>query len=153
VPGHLSAGVQHLLHGVPGTSAEVDNVVLARLHRLQRCEVRLAQVDDVQVVPDRGAIGSRVVSAVDVDTRASPCRDGKQVGNEMGFRFVPLSMAPEGAADVEVAQACGCQTVCPARSGKHVVHGKLALSVGVDRNRGDVFGDRVDVRLAVGGRA
>jgi hypothetical protein len=57
VPSDLSAGVQQLLHGVPGTNTEVDDVVLARLHRLQRCEVHLAQVDDVQVVPDRGAVG------------------------------------------------------------------------------------------------
>ena len=57
MPSDLSAGVQQLLHGVPGTNAEVDDLVLARLHRMQCCEVRLAQVDDVQVVPDRGAVG------------------------------------------------------------------------------------------------
>ena len=64
--GHLLAHLDDLAHGV---AVAVAQVVEALPARRQAEDVRLGQVEDVDVIADAGAVGRRIIRAVNLAVR------------------------------------------------------------------------------------
>ena len=99
-------GRQHLANGVARPGAEAEGLRgLARQETPQRARVRQRAVRDVDVVPDRGAVGGRVVVAQDRERpRAARGRvDGER--DEVRLAAPPLADQPAriGSGRVEAS--------------------------------------------------
>src|SRR3972149_629263 len=110
------------------------------------------QVRDVDVVADAGAIGGRVVRAVQGHGISLPGGYLEDDGDEVRLRTVVFAAPVAGAGGVEVAQGDGAYALLLI-PGEHPLHHQLRLAVGVDRPQGRVFAYRHLVRLAVDGGA
>src|SRR6476469_5520015 len=111
VTGDLPAGLDDLSNREPCATAEVVDAVAAGLGVFEGEQVCLGEVGDVDVVADAGAVGGRVVLAVDVDRRALTEGDLQDQRDEVGLGRVALTEAAPRAGDVEVPQAHGTQSV------------------------------------------
>src|SRR4029077_3446260 len=71
--------------------------------RLDRPQVRVGQIGDVDVVPDARAVGGRIVVAE--DRQLGPAAGGAQDGrDQVRLRIVILAELVRGARDVEIAK-------------------------------------------------
>ena len=96
----------------------------------------LAQVADMHIVADAGAIGCVVVAPVHRNMR-SPARGHLQhQRDQVGFRLVALADATQriGSGRIEVAQADRAQPIGPVAVGQNLLDHALAVAVGVDRH-------------------
>ena len=111
--------------------------------------MRVAEVVDVDVVADRGAVRRRVVGPEDLDVGIDAERRPEDVRDQMGLGIVVLARAVARAGDVEVAQAHRADLVGGAEVADHVVDRQLRRAVRVRRARRRGLGDRDLVGLAV----
>ena len=93
VAGDVADRVQHLLHGEAGARAQVVDLVLAGPRRVQRLQVGVGEVGDVDVVADARAVGGGVVVAVDDEALAFPARHLQRERDQVRLRRVPLAAA------------------------------------------------------------
>src|ERR1019366_3704991 len=96
--------------------AQVEDEPVVDLKRIERQQVGLGKIGDVDVVTDTGPIRSGVVLSINTDGLAAAERDVENQGNEVGLRlvrFAPRHAArPLGSAgDIEVAKRCIAQPV------------------------------------------
>ena len=120
------------------------------LERVEREQVRLAEVLDVDVVAHGGAVARRVVGAEHLDVLAHAGGGLEHERDQVRLGLVVLAQLPARARDVEVAQRRGGQPVRAALVADHQVDRELGRAVGVDRRGRLVLGDRDGLRLAVG---
>src|SRR4051794_12101301 len=139
--GHRARGVDHLAHREAGAVAEVVDLVHAGLRRaLEAEDVRLPEVLDVDVVPDRGAVIRRVVRPE--HGHVLPLAGGglEHERDQVRLGLVVLAEVAAGPRDVEVAQRDRAEPVRPALVGDHAVDRELRVPVGVDRVGGQRLG-------------
>ena len=128
---------------------------VARRGRLERPQVRVREVVDVDVVADassRPASGSRRRRAVTGSPRSAARKDGR---DEVRLGFVVLAERVAGAGDVEVPKRDAAQPVGRAVPGERALERALRLAVRVDRSEGRVLRDRAStsgVAVDGGGR-
>ena len=152
--GNAARGVDDLLHREAVAVAQVEGVAVAAGGEFfQRQQVGLAQVHDVDVVADAGAVGSVVVAAEDGDVGAAPGCGLQHQRDEVGFRFVAFAEFAfrVGAGGVEVAQAHGLEAEGAVVAGQGLFHHPFGNAVGVDGARGVGFVDGHVVGLAEDG--
>ena len=149
--GDAARGVDDLLHREAVAVAQVEGVAAAAGGEcVQRQEVGLAQVHDVDVVADAGAVGGGVVAAEDGDVGAAPGCGLQHQGDEVGFGVVAFAQFAfgVGAGGVEVAQAYGLESEGAVVAGQGLFHHPFGDAVGVDGARGVGFVDGHVVGLA-----
>src|SRR5208337_4644660 len=106
---------------------------------LQRSYVRIGEIVHMNVVANAGAVGSRVVGAVDLQLGSVRGGGGDRQRNQMSFRVVELANLAAvvftvcGARCVEVAQTHRAESVSAAVSLEGVFEKKLRRSIGIDR--------------------
>lgn len=152
--GDAARGVDDLLHREAVAVAEVEGVAVAACgEAVQRQQVGLTQVADVDVVADAGAVGGVVVAAEHGDVGAAPGCCLQHQGDEVGFGLVALAQLAfgVGAGGVEVAQAHGLEAEGAVVAGQRLFHHPFGDAVGVDGARGVGFVDGHVVGLAEDG--
>src|SRR5690242_11542514 len=70
-PRHVADAGEHLAYRIARSAPEIDDVVPTRLGRGQGPQMRLAEVDDVDVVAHAGAVGGVVVRTEQAQLRRS----------------------------------------------------------------------------------
>src|SRR6185295_17981924 len=74
--GNVGECLDHFEHAVATTGAEVHRQqVRLPLESLERGQVSLSEIHDVDVVPNAGPIGGRIVRTVNGKLRQDACRD------------------------------------------------------------------------------
>ncbi len=113
----------------------------------------MAQIADVDVVTNAGAVGRVVVFAVDLDVWPLTAGRLQDQWDEMGFWLVVFAKLAirVGAGGVEVAQTDRAQSVGAIAVGQHLLDHAFAVTIGVDRLLRMRFVDRDVQRLAKGG--
>src|ERR1700722_5447402 len=109
--------------------------------RLDREDVRLGQIEDVYVVTNARAVGSRVVVTKEIEMVARSEHHVQGQRNEMYLGDVSFGMREGSARGVEVAQRRGAQ---PSRVGQPVeslFDHSLGLAIGALGSRGTVLVD------------
>jgi len=140
--GNAACGVDDLLHREAVAVAQVEGVAVAACGEfVQRQQVGLAQVHDVHIVADAGAIGGVVVAAEDGDVGAAFGGGLQHQGDEVGFGLVAFAQLAfgVGAGGVEVAQAHGLEAEGAVVAGQGLFHHPFGNAVGVDGARGVGF--------------
>src|SRR3990170_4198042 len=145
--GDPAGGLNHLTVGEAGAVAQVVHAA-AGVRPLQGQDVGRGQVRDVDVVTDAGAVGSRIVRAVQRHGVPLAGGDLEDDGDEVGLRTVVFTAPVAGAGGVEVAQGDVAYALLLI-PGEHPLHDQLRLAIGVDRPQGRVFAYRHLVRFAV----
>src|SRR4051794_6230909 len=139
--GHRARGLDHLAHREAGAVAEVVDLVHAGIRRaLEPEDVRLPEVLDVDVIPDRGAVIRRVVRPE--HGHVLPLARGglEHERDQVRLGLVVLAEVAAGPRDVEVAQRDRAEPVRPALVGDHAIDRELRVPVGVDRVGGQRLG-------------
>ena len=99
--GHPLAGGDHLADTRAAASAEI---VKSTLLDAERQNVRLREIDDVDVVANAGAVRRFVIGAVHLDVLLLPKRDFEHVRNQVSLAAMILPVFFRGAGGVEIAQ-------------------------------------------------
>src|SRR5204862_6593464 len=97
----------HLPYRASLSCAEVHRAVLSpRAQIAERAYVSVAQIGDMDVIADRGAVGRRIIAAVDLDRLAGAERGAQYPRDQVGFRVVILADLAFGidAGRAEIAQ-------------------------------------------------
>lgn len=105
--GHLFGGADDIANGESAFGSEV--ICGARGAGEQSFEgefVRLAEIDDVDVIAEAGAVGGGVISSLNGESRSGTSRGLEGQGDKMCFGKVPFSDAGEGvgAGGVEITK-------------------------------------------------
>ena len=154
VSGDRSGHVHHLFDGEADAVAQIKDVVLPALHQVvQRQNVRLGQVVDMDVVAHTGAVLGGIVVAEDADRLPLLQRHLQDNRNQVGLGVVRLTDLAGGvrAAGVKVAQRHIAQAVCEGNPLHHLLHRELGLAVAVGGVGLVALQNRHPFRLAVGG--
>jgi len=127
--GDAAGGLDHLEDAESLAVAEVvgQNGMIGEGFEGQ--DVRLGQVDDVDVVADARAVGRGVVVAEDGDGRALAEGHLQDERDEVGFGVVVLAALGRAAGCIEVAQAGVAQAVRDVQPVQHPLDRVLALAV------------------------
>ncbi len=104
VAGDAARGFDDLLDGEAVAVAEVVDHAVAVGEGVEREDVSVGEVGDVDVVADAGAVGGEVVVAEDEDFVAAAEGDVEDEGDDVGLGFVGFAATGDGTGDVEVAQ-------------------------------------------------
>src|SRR5699024_7471290 len=110
------------------------------------------EVEDVDVIAHRGAVGGGPVVAEHEDLVPVAQGDLQHQGNEVGFHHPVFTDVPVGSGHVEIAQAGSPQAIGMGIGGDRVIDGQLRGAVGVGGGGGHVLGDGNLFRFTVGGR-
>ena len=145
--GDFFAGLDDFADGGAAAGAEVVEITLGGI---EREDVGLREVEDVDVVADAGAVGGLVVGAVDFDMILLAEGDFEDVGDQVGFDPVILAKFLRCPGGVEVAERGEGQAVDFFIPTEHGLEHELRLAVGVDRALGEGFVERHAVGNAEG---
>src|SRR5690606_18702088 len=134
VPRHTAAGVDHFAYAIPATGAEVQLESLAWLEPLQRFEVRVAEIVDVDIVANAGAVRRWIVIAEDGDplplAQGYLQYDWNQVRlGRMVLADITLRAGPGG---VEVPQGGKAEPIGMGIVVEHVFHHQLGKAIRID---------------------
>src|SRR5438876_1965117 len=139
----------HLNHFADGITRAVSQVVETLSSVRQGEDVRLGEVNDVNVVANASAIRRGVIGAEDVALRRL-AEDGlEHVGNQMRLDSVVFAEALARTRRVEVTERDELQTVNSLIPLQHLFEHQLRLAVRIDRARRQFFGHRQPLRSAV----
>ena len=145
-------GLQHLQYGTALAAAQIEGARLAAVAQmLQRQHVRPAQIQDMHIVADAGAVRRVVIAAVHHHLRAlAECRVQRQ-RDQMGFRFMPLAQPCPGIGPggVEIAQGRPAQPVAVGARCQRLLDQQLRFAIRVDRLCGVILRDWYGFRLAI----
>lgn len=97
--GHGTRGVDDLLHRKADTIAQIEHIALSPPEQMiQRQDMRLGQVGDVDVIPHTGAVLCGIILAENGHIFPLPVGHLEDDGHQMCLRLWPSPMAPEGWA-------------------------------------------------------
>ena len=109
-PGYPSRGFQHVFNGRPSAGSEVEPVGYPPLFQEpQRADVCVGKIRHMNVIPDAGAVRSRVVSTVNRHRRVLPKRGAKNQRNQVCLRIMVLAdlsvRIRTGRVEVQIGRA------------------------------------------------
>ena len=107
VAGHHPRHLDHLAHRIALADAQIEGHPALLVERLERQNVGVGQVGDVDVVADAGTVRGRIVVAIDLDVRALAQGHLEHERDQVGLGPMVLAdvAARVRAGGVEVAQA------------------------------------------------
>ena len=132
-------------------SAARAEVVFGGLRAPEREHVRLREVEDVDVIPDAGAIGSGVVGAENGDILFLAEGDFQNVRDKVCFDAVIFAKSEACACCVEVPEGHVFDPMDFIEPAEHLFKHQLRFAVGIDRALGQGFVNGHSVRCAEGG--
>src|SRR5947208_7996332 len=98
-PGYPSRDFQHVFNRCPSAGSEVEPVGCPALFQEpQRAHVCVGKIRHMNVIPDAGAVWSRVVSTINRHRRALPERGAKNSRIKCGFGIWVSASSPSGTA-------------------------------------------------------
>src|ERR1035441_4715750 len=145
--GYLLAGADDFPHRIAVAVAEVVEAAPAWG---EAEEMRLRQVEDVDVIANAGAVGRGIIRAVNFAVRLLSEGHLEHVGDEMRLRAVMLPEGFAGAGGVEVAECDELQPMNPLIPLEHLLEHQLGFPIRVDGPLRQVLGHRQAVGRAVG---
>src|SRR6202166_5227614 len=122
--GNLPGDVHHLLHAEALPISKIvdqrSGIRLLLSKRLERQQMGLRQIADVDVIPYAGAIRSWIIAAENLNVIGSAERDLKNPRNQMCLGIVSLSfIGTAGTGGIEIPQAGIAQSVNLMKPGQH----------------------------------
>src|SRR5262249_6591390 len=103
--GFFASRFDHLHHRVTSPVAEIDVLrIAAGFEKLEREDVRAAEVFDVDVVPDRRPVFRRVVVAKHSDGWNQTLCGSQDIWDEMRLRLMIFAKAARRSGRIEVAK-------------------------------------------------
>ena len=119
-------------------------------------QMSVGEIGDVDVIADAGAVGSRVVIAIDADGVAASEGDVENQRNQVRFGLVIFASrdafgALRRASDVEVAKGNGAQAVEGMEPVEHGLDHQLRFAIDVRGLKTSAFSDGDRFGLAVNG--
>src|SRR5581483_5732533 len=146
--GDFFAGLDNLTHGIAIAVAEVVKSLFAGR---EGQDMGLGQINDVDIIPDAGAVGRGIIGAVNLALGGLAERDFEDVRDEVGFDAMMFAEFLAGAGGVEIAEGDKLEAVDLVIPVQHLLEHELGFAVGVDGTLGQIFGHRDAVGGAVGG--
>ena len=134
-----------------GVAVAVAQIVKALLARSEGEDVRLREVNDVDVIADAGAVGRGIIGAVNFALCGLAKRDLEDVGDEMSFDAVMFAEFFAGAGGVEIAEGDEFEPVNLVIPVQHLLEHQFGFAVGIDGALREVLGHGDAVGRAVGG--
>src|SRR5690606_7958414 len=99
--GDLLAGRDHLAHGVASPVSKVEE---ARLPGLQRADVRIGEIDVVDVIADARSVRGRVIRAEDLRRLRFPEGNPEDVRDQVCLDPMVLAETFAGSGGVEIPE-------------------------------------------------
>jgi len=146
--GDATAGVDDFANAVPFAVPEIEE---PRDPGFKRADVGVGEVDDMDIIADAGAVGSRVVGAEDQDVFGLPEGDAEDVGNEVGFDAVMFAEALGGTGGIEVTEGDKLESVDGLEPGEHSLEEEFGFAVRIDGILRQRFVDGNPFGGAIGG--
>jgi hypothetical protein len=156
---HLAAGVllngcNHFAHAVAVSRSQIEGSVLSAAGQMKhRQNVRLRNIVHVDVVANRGSVGSWIVNSKNGHLAPFAARRLHNKRNQMRFRIMRLAdlRVHVRARRVEVAQGNPLQSICLAIPAQHFFNEQFRLAVRVHRILRMSLIDRKRLRFAIRG--
>src|SRR5262249_3202044 len=147
----LLCSIQHLLHRVAVAGADVEYRHSGVIEKSQRPNVRIGDIEYVDIVSQARAVWRWIVRSEDLDRIDFSRCDLQQTRNEMGFRIVPLTHAVCRPTSIEVARSSDSPAIRPRIPTENALEHKLAFTVGSNRIFRMIFWNRHGPRISVDG--
>src|SRR6266576_3284303 len=148
--------VDHFKDGKTAPGSEVQKIRLAALAKvLQGADMRVSQIDDMNVISDRRSVRRRIVVAEDPDCPQFTKRRRNHIWDQVRFRFVPFSTLLRCAGSIEIAQRDELQSVGSVVGFEQALHEKFGPAVRIFRPLPALLADGNLFRVAIdsgGGR-
>jgi len=146
--GDGAAAVDDFLHGGSAAGAEI---IEGTLLGVERENMGLGEIDNMDVVPDTAAVWRRVIRPVDLNRLFLGQGDLEHIRDEMRLDPVILSEGLARAGCIEIPQGHEGDAVEFAIPAEHLLEHELRLAVGIDRFLRKCLVDRHRLRNAEGG--
>src|SRR6266513_2454224 len=131
--------------------ADIEGFAGNAVDLLKSTDVRIGDIEHVDIVADAGSVWRGVVRAEDIDMRQTTASGIENPGNEMGFNAMMLAALPRGSGSVEVPEGHIFEPAVDFVIRQNLFEHELGFSVGVDGRLPMVFGDGNDLGFAIGG--
>jgi len=149
--GDAFGGVEHLEDGEAAAIADIESFAGNVFDGFESADVRIGNVEDVNVIADAGAIGRRVIGAEDFELGNDSQGGIENERDEMCFDAMGFATFGRGAGGVEIAEGGVVEAGVGAIVGEDFLEAEFGFAVGVDGIFRVIFGDGDGVGFAVGG--
>jgi hypothetical protein len=149
--GDFFGGVEDFEDGKAAAVADVEGFAGDGFDRFESAEVRIGNVEDVDVIADAGAVGRGIVRAENFELRKETEGGVENLGDEVGFHAVGFAAFGGSASGIEIAESGIVEAGIGAIVGEDFFEAKFGLAIGIDGVFGVIFGDGDGVRLAISG--
>src|SRR6185369_8333581 len=96
--------------------------------------VGLGKIDDMNVIPDAGAVRRWVIGSVNLTSLRLTQRDFEHVGNQVRFYAVMLTELHGGSCRIEITKGNKLQPVDLLVPAQHALEDKFRFPVRIDRS-------------------
>jgi hypothetical protein len=149
--GDFFSYVNDFENGEAATVANVEGFAGNGFDRLEGANVRVGDVENVDVIADAGAVGRWIVRAKNFDVGDDALRGIENFGDQVSFDAMMLTAFGRGARSVEIAERGEMKAGVCAIVGKNFFEANFGFAVRIDGKFGMVLGDGDGVRFAVCG--
>jgi len=149
--GDFFGGVQNFQDGEAAAISDIEGFAGDGLDRFEGADVGICYIEDVDVIADAGAIGSRIIRAENFDVRNDAHGGLENARDEMGFDAMVLAALGGCAGGIEIAERGEMETGVGTIVGEDFLEAELGFAVGIDGIFGMILGDGDGVRFTVGG--
>src|SRR2546421_8291272 len=131
--------------------ADVEGFAGNAVDLLKSTDVRIGDIEHVDVIADAGSVRRGIVSAEDVDMRQTTAGGIENPGNEMSFHAMMLAAFLGGSGSVEITEGHIFESGVDLVIRQNLFEYELGLTIRIDGRLPMVFGDGNDFGFAVGG--
>src|SRR6267143_4273950 len=131
--------------------ADVEGFAGNAVDLLKSTDVRIGDIEYVDVIADAGSVRRGIVSAEDVDMRQSTASGIENPGNEMSFHAMMLAAFLGGSGSVEIAEAHVFESGVDLVIRQNLFEYELGFTIRIDGRLAMVFRDGNDLGFAIGG--
>ena len=114
---------------------------------LQREDVRLGKIFNVNVIPDARPIRRWIVATEDFDDIALPKGDLNHKRDKVSLRIMVFALTLRASRSIEISQGSVSQSLCPMRPVQNALNKILLFPVGAPRNNSLNFRNGNSFRL------
>src|SRR6202045_1403967 len=131
--------------------ADVEGFAGNAVDLLKSADVRIGDIEHVDVIADAGAVRCGIVRSEDIDMGQSTAGGIENPGNEMSFHAMMLAALLGRSGSVEIAEAHGFESGVDLVIGQNLFEHELGFAIRIDGRLAMVFRDGNDFGFAVGG--